>query len=436
MHCKYDKLVPWRSLSPHPKNRNKHPDDQIERLAQLIQYQGVRAPILVSNLSGHIVKGHGTLLAIVRNDNNAQVPIVYQDFESEEQEYAFVQSDNAIASWAELDLSGINADLGDLGPDFDIDLLGIKDFELEPADKNQEDPDACGELPAVPKCKSGDLFILGDHRLLCGDSTVSGDVQRLMNGEKADMVFTSPPYLDLRDYGGGLDLSTETLSKIFDWPTRYFCVNLGIIIRERRMLRYWDEWIASAEGRGLPLLSWNVWDKGNASSIGHQQAMFGVSHEWIFVFGDYRELNRTKENKLGGGGSWSGSSQRQKDGSLVRKAPVEVGKYRQLDTVFQLQSLRNFSEDYTGHPAAFPTEFPLAYIEACSKTGAIIGDPFCGSGTTLIACEKTNRKCFGMEIDPIYCDVILDRWAKYTGLDPVREDGTAWSIIKANGETT
>lgn len=131
VHCKYDALVPVGELKPHPKNRNIHPPEQITRLAKLLAYQGVRAPIVVSSLSGCIVKGHGTLSAIKEN-GWVEVPVVYQAFTDEVQEYAFVQSDNAVAAWAELDFSGINTDIGDLGPEFDIEMLGMKDFNVVP----------------------------------------------------------------------------------------------------------------------------------------------------------------------------------------------------------------------------------------------------------------------------------------------------------------
>jgi hypothetical protein len=133
IRCKYDALVPVGELRPHPKNRNKHPADQIDRLAKLIGGLGVRGAIVVSNQSGFIVKGHGTLLAEIKA-GMTEVPVAYQDFDTPEQEYAFLQSDNAIADWAEIDMAGVNADLGDLGPDFDIDLLGFRDFVVEPAD--------------------------------------------------------------------------------------------------------------------------------------------------------------------------------------------------------------------------------------------------------------------------------------------------------------
>lgn len=131
IYCKFDAMANVADLKPNPKNRNTHPDDQIDRLARLLATWGVRAPIIVSKLSGCIVKGHGTLLAIKAN-GWLTAPVVYQAFESTDAEYAFLQSDNAIAAWAELDLSGINNDLADLGPDFDLDLLGIKNFTIDP----------------------------------------------------------------------------------------------------------------------------------------------------------------------------------------------------------------------------------------------------------------------------------------------------------------
>lgn len=153
IHCIYSELVPVENLRPHPRNRNTHPPEQIERLAKILKYQGVRAPIVVSKLSGYIVKGHGTLMAI-RANAATHAPVAYQEFDDEAQEYAFVQSDNAVASWAELDLSGINSDLGELGPEFDIDLLGIKEFTLDPSEFSEPEPKNGPELkePLLNQC--------------------------------------------------------------------------------------------------------------------------------------------------------------------------------------------------------------------------------------------------------------------------------------------
>ena len=138
VHCAHDGLVSISDLQPHPKNRNKHPAEQIDRLAAILRYQGFRYPIKVSRRSGLITSGHGRLEA-ARKNGWTKVPVSFQDYESDEQEYADLTADNAIASWSELDLSGINADLADLGPDLDLDMLGLRNFVLEPADKLDAD---------------------------------------------------------------------------------------------------------------------------------------------------------------------------------------------------------------------------------------------------------------------------------------------------------
>ena len=126
-------MVDLDSLVPHEKNMNKHPADQISRLAEIIRYQGFRNPVIVSNLSGKVVAGHGRILA-AKKLGMKMVPVSRQDFADETEEYACMVSDNSIASWAELDLSQINMEVVELGPDFDLDLLGIKDFVLDPSD--------------------------------------------------------------------------------------------------------------------------------------------------------------------------------------------------------------------------------------------------------------------------------------------------------------
>ena len=131
IHAKYDELVDPQQLKPHPKNRNMHGQDQIERLAKLYKYHGVRHPIVVSKLTGYVVAGHGRRLAALQGGLK-EVPVVYQDFSDLDAEYAFMVSDNAISDWSVLDFSGINADLADLGPDLDIEVLGIKNFSIDP----------------------------------------------------------------------------------------------------------------------------------------------------------------------------------------------------------------------------------------------------------------------------------------------------------------
>lgn len=158
--CLFDKLVDPKQLKDNPKNRNKHGNDQIERLAQIYKYQGIRHPIIISAETGYIVAGHGRKLAAIRAGIK-EVPVVIQCFDSQEQEYAFVQSDNAIALWADLDLSGINKDMEFLGPDFDIDMLGINNFTLDMSEKidmiNKRDENS--EWVNMPEFEQGEKYI-------------------------------------------------------------------------------------------------------------------------------------------------------------------------------------------------------------------------------------------------------------------------------------
>jgi hypothetical protein len=144
------KLVNISEIKIKKNNRNMHPKDQIDMLVEHYKYQGFRNPLIISNQSGELVCGHGRLEA-AKIAGLTELPVIYQDFESPEQEYAYHVSDNALSLWAELDLSGINTDLEFLGPDFNIDMLGLKDFEIEPADKEPK-PVAPPKIINCPNC--------------------------------------------------------------------------------------------------------------------------------------------------------------------------------------------------------------------------------------------------------------------------------------------
>jgi len=135
--CEYTELIELSKLKPHPKNPNNHPDAQIERLAEILKYQGMRSPIVVSKLSGFITKGHGRLAAL-KVLGWEKAPVDYQEYENEEMEYADIIADNAISRWAFLDISKINADFIDLGPELNMDMLGLKDFIVEPIEKYED----------------------------------------------------------------------------------------------------------------------------------------------------------------------------------------------------------------------------------------------------------------------------------------------------------
>lgn len=148
INCLFDRMMPVSELKEHPKNRNKHPQDQIERLAKILKYQGWRYPIKVSKQSGFITSGHGRLDA-ARANGWTEVPVNFQEYENEAQEYADLVADNGIAGWAELDLAGIGDDVGDFGPDFEIDLLGLEDFGIDPSEK---EPSGKPKFFECPNC--------------------------------------------------------------------------------------------------------------------------------------------------------------------------------------------------------------------------------------------------------------------------------------------
>lgn len=147
IECEYKEIVKITKLKPHPKNRNKHPEEQIARLAQLMVHHGMRHPIIVSKNTGYVVAGHGRVMALDKLGIK-EAPVDYQEFKDADAEYAFLTADNAIALWAELDFANINNDLGDLGPDFDIDMLGIKDFKLDVAEVDFPELDS-GDKPEL-----------------------------------------------------------------------------------------------------------------------------------------------------------------------------------------------------------------------------------------------------------------------------------------------
>ncbi len=374
VRCLYDELAPIDGLTPHPKNRNKHPDDQIKRLAEILKYQGWRYPIKVSKQTGLITSGHGRLLA-ARLNGWDKVPINKQDYENEDQEYADVQADNAIASWAELDLAGINLDLADLGPDFDLDLLGIKDFELEPADKFHADEDEVPEPPKEPISKLGDLYELGNHRLMCGDSTSIDAVDKLMSGQKADMVFTDPPYGINVQMNNSKGHNPLTAVKIMGDETTAVAVDSFRVCAVMEIPQIW--WGANHYVQDAKLPNAKCWIAWNKQESNNHIDQADCELAWTNIDSPARQFHHL----------WAGF-----------RRDSEKGETR----VHPTQKPVKLIEEIVDHfGAKIPTQVVL--------------DLFGGSGSTLIACEKTNRKCFMMELDPHYCDVIVARWEKYTG---------------------
>lgn len=397
IRCAFTKMVPVSELKQHPKNRNTHSQEQVERLAHIMEYQGVRHPIIISNLSGFITAGHGRLEA-AKKLGLKEYPCDFQEYQSEEAEYAFLQSDNAIASWAELDLAGINSDLGDLGPDFDIEMLGIKDFVLDLAEKLEPQCDE-DEVPehVEPKTKLGDIYVLGKHRLMCGDSTSIDAVEKLMNGEKADLWLTDPPYgvgyqsngaEDKHDKIANDDLPLEEMAEF--WTT---IASNALIVCTDKAAYYW---FACQGGDQMMMMM----------SIG--RANWKVRHELIWVK-DSLVMGRCdyhyKHEPILYGWKKDGTHEWQSD--------------RKQTSVLEFARPKRSEE----HPTMKPVELIEYLMGNSSKPGQIVLDTFGGSGTTMIAAENSNRKARLIELSPKYCDVIVARWEKYTGKKAELIDG-------------
>jgi DNA modification methylase len=408
------KRVPIESVSLDPANTRKHGARNLDAIKASLQAFGQQHPIIVDS-RGIVLAGNGRLMA-AKALGWTHIEIIQTELEGSEA-VAFAIADNRTAELAEWDSEALATTLAALQNDEEFDHLvaGFTDAEIEAlvngaAGLVEVHEDDVPEPPAEPITKPGDLWVLGGHRLLCGDSTKAEDVARLMGGERADLCFTSPPYANQRTYTKEGDLSTEYLSRFIPAASVFvdvFCVNLGIARHGGRLIRYWDDYISAAEKSGLGLLSWNVWDRGAPKSIGQQTAMFPIEHEWILVFGDEpAELTPTVVNKTGG--QKTSARVRQADGTLgdVRHSTKRI--MRELGTIVRCNQVSSNAD----HPAQFPVELAAAYIRSFEGN---IYEPFCGSGTTLIAAEQLGRKCYGIEISPAYCDVIVKRWENLTG---------------------
>lgn len=262
----------------------------------------------------------------------------------------------------------------------------------------------------------GKLVLKSKHRLCCGDSSDKNDVERLMRGATADLVFTSPPYLQQRDYGAAKEAVRDwdaLMNGVFaDLPSNdktQVLVNLGLVHRDGEWLPYWNEWIEFMRGKGWRRFGWYVWDK-LAGMPGDHNGRLAPSHEFIFHFNKTsRRPNKTKECKTAGE-IHGPQGYRRKDGTVgeYEHAGKAVQDEKIPDSVVRLTS----AHGATNHPASFPVGLPLEFIEAYANQDETVYDPFAGSGTTVIAAQTSGALCYAMELDPAYVDVAVERFKK------------------------
>jgi hypothetical protein len=373
-------------LLANPRNWRIHPKAQQDALAGILSEVGWVQRVIVNQRTGHIVDGHlRVALAISRQEPS--VPVVYVDL-SEEEERMVLASLDPLAAMAIADSEQLDALLAEVSVSDEALRAMLDGLRSEPK-AGLTDPDAVPE-PLEPISKTGDLWVCGDHRLLCGDSTKAEDIERLMVGEKAGAIVSDPPYgmgLDtdwsgIRGTGQSLGFKKNVKGKAyapvhgddspFDPAPIFTLWAAGVVEVFLFGADYYAERIPSrTEG------SWLVWDKRKET----QADGFGSEFELIWSQGRHKRRILRHE--------WFGF--------------LRAGEH--------------------GERRTHPTQKPIALIEDIIQQwcgGGIIADPFLGSGTTMIACERLGRRCFGMEIEPRYVDVAVKRWEQFTGKEATR----------------
>jgi len=391
------------SIKPYENNPRKLSDKAIETVAMSLKEYGFRQPIVVDK-DRIIVVGH-TRFRASKKLGFKEVPITIADNLNPEQINAYRIADNRTSEESEWDNELLKMELKELDlKDFNLELTGFNEDQLNSLLFDEKegltDEDAVPELPEEPISKLGDIWKLGNHRVMCGDSTLINNFDKLCT-EQADMIFTDPPYG--MSYGGGRaagstqkgalvkahgmiknddlrddalislvrDSLTTSLIKAKQGCSAYICFTW----------RTYNEFYKAITDAGYKIKNCVVWDK---KSIGLGQSHYRPQHEFIFYCGE----------------QWYGD-----------KAQSDVW-----------QMSRGATSKYV-HPTQKPVELICKAVENSSKNEDVIIDCFGGSGSTVIACEKLNRKARVMELDPKYCDVIVKRWEQFTGLKAELENG-------------
>lgn len=433
-------------LIPYARNARTHGEAQIAQIAGSIREFGFNNPVLVDGERG-IIAGHGRVLA-ARRLRMTSVPVIELTHLSPVQKKAFVLADNRLALEAGGDREVLAlevADLAEMG--FDVTLAGFAEKELKDLCQSESSPERVDvldhedELPdpsPATVSRSGDLWLLGQHRLLCGDSTLAEAVTKVMSGQRAALLFTSPPYGNKRDYttGGIADWDGLMRGVFANAPMGQggqVLVNLGLIHKKNEWHPYWEGWLDWMRGQGWRRFAWYVWDQGFGLP-GDWNGRFGPSHEFVFHFnrqsrrphkimpcihaGEDRDFKSGLRGKDGVVQKWNGKTFQTQES----KIPDSVAR------IFRHQA-RGIE---TGHPAVFPVALPEHFMLAFTDPEEICFEPFSGSGTSLVAAQKTGRICQAIELAPEYCDIAIRRFA---GLFPQEsitlEDGRTFDEVSA-----
>ncbi|MBR0365235.1 MAG: ParB N-terminal domain-containing protein [Clostridia bacterium] len=391
--CAHDKIVDTDELVGNPRNPNKHPKEQIHALAKIIKRQGWRHPIVVSNRSGFVVKGLGRLLA-AKELKAAQVPVDFQDYESEASEYADLMADNKIQEFSELDLK-MSADiLQDIKDSGDIELemsafteealneLLAKDQEGE-AKEDNFDVDAELEKPCFSK--PGDIWHLGRHTVICGDSTSADTYNRLLGDAKVNLVCTDPPYMvKLESISGKIKNDDLNDKDAYKFLMKALCCMHDGMAKDASIYMFY----ATAKGRIFHDAFEDAGFKVGAGLVWKKDRLVLTRTDWKYIH----------EPILWG---WRKDGKHKWYGDQKQK------------TVFEFDRIKNSKEDGHGHPSSKPVPLIAYLIEQCTASNGLVLDGFIGSASTLIACEQLNRICYGIELEPKFVDVAVMRYLKF-----------------------
>jgi len=391
--------VDINTIHENPHNPRTITEDKFRKLVKSLKEfpEMLEArPIVVDK--DNIVLGGNMRLKAAREAGLTEVPI-YRSEWSHDKSSEFVIKDNVGFGEWDWDLLANEWDA------YPLAEWGLDVWTPEEEVEGLTDPDEVPEVPADPITQPGDLWILGDHRLLCGDSTKAEDVKKLMNGEKADMVFTSPPYNSGGNSGtGGYRGNKKRKTKDFynqcsdNWTSDEYREFLWNVLNQ----------CAECVTEEAPVL-WNVMYNANSRD------------DYGYIVFSERHPFKVQETIV-----WDKSVGMNITGSGILSRSAELIFLMAKDKYYTNQNMEVFWNVWRisnkgggnmqhGHGASFPEGLPNEAISKFCKIRGLIYEPFLGSGTTLIAAEKTGRKCYGMELDPKYCDVIVKRWEDFTG---------------------
>lgn len=434
------------ALKPYERNAKQHSKEQVEKIGRSIRELGFLSPCLIDQ-ELNVIAGHGRIMA-AKEIGMTAVPCVFVEGLTEEQRRAYILADNRLTELGEWDMERVQQELADLADaDFDISLTGF-DPDLRFDDSmgaiqddgwTETEQDAAEE----PRSRVGDIYQLGNHRLMCGDSTDPQMVAALMNGQLADLMVTDPPYnIGLGGDESGAAQSTDELAKrrkhqedgAFllndNQGEKEFVEFLGKAmtngkdaLREGGAFYVWyatrttEQFLQGLRMAGLEVKQILIWVKGHFT-LGrqdyqwqHEPCLYGWKDGAAHYFLDNRKQSTVIEDLM------PDLAHMKKDemAQLLREIYAE-----EIATDVIRESKPNVSEL---HPTMKPLKLIARQIRNSSREGEAVLDLFGGSGTTLIACEQMNRRCFMMEFDPHYADVIVDRWEAMTGLKALKING-------------